>query len=505
MAALFLRPDADQSDGSWLNESSSNTNLFASVDEATTPSDSDYIQSSSTLGDKVRLRLSDPGTIVSSPMIVRYRAKRGSGSATAGVTGRLFQGTTQIATWLQAIDDTLTTYTYTLTSPEFSSISDFNDLFVEFEYSSIWWLSGAAVDLWLATAQYYDSSAGGPGQAIATYMSCVRASSGAFATNADGTLTSFGTDTLRIGIGTGLLIEDARTNVVLWNRDLTNAAWTQTNITAALDQTGVDGTANSASSILATAANGTVLQTTTVGSSARWQSAYVKRITGSGTVNMTMDNGSTWTAITVTSSWTRVAIPTQTLANPTVGFRLVTNGDKIAVDLVQNENSDTFASSPISTTTSALARAADSVTFASTLFSLIDVENRAVVVDFISNGFVGGTLYIVLNSQEGPGRNNFIYFIFDDEMRTDSFTDSTTIYHPSLPGSVLVGSKFGVNWNASGFGNCGNGSSVSTTTGSLAGPNTRIGMFENQAFGYYRRITVWDSKLADATLQAFTV
>jgi hypothetical protein len=135
----------------------------------------------------------------------------------------------------------------------------------------------------------------------------------------------------------GLLCEPQATNSCLWNRDLTNAAWTKSNVTAAKDQTGVDGVANAASKITATAANGTCLQAITLASSARYQTAFVQRITGSGVINMTMDNGTTWTAITVTSSWQRLEIPTQTLANPTVGFRIVTSGDAVAVDLVQNE------------------------------------------------------------------------------------------------------------------------------------------------------------------------
>lgn len=157
-----------------------------------------------------------------------------------------------------------------------------------------------------------------------------------------------------------LLLEAARTNVALWNRDLTNAAWTKTNVTAAKDQTGIDGVASSASKIMATAGNGTCLQAVTLASSARYQSVYVKRVTGSGTINMTMDNGATWTAITVTSTaaWTRVYIPTQTLANPTVGFRIVTNGDAIAVDFVQNEDG-TAPTSPIATTTVAVTRNVD--------------------------------------------------------------------------------------------------------------------------------------------------
>lgn len=131
--------------------------------------------------------------------------------------------------------------------------------------------------------------------------------------------------------------ERTRTNVVLHNRDGTQAAWTKTNVTATKDATGVDGVASSATRLAATAGNGTCLQAITLASSARYQSAYVKRVVGSGTVNMTMDNGSTWTVIALTTSWTRVTIPTQTLANPTVGFRIVTSGDEIAFDYVQNE------------------------------------------------------------------------------------------------------------------------------------------------------------------------
>lgn len=155
-----------------------------------------------------------------------------------------------------------------------------------------------------------------------------------------------------------LLLEPARTNIVLWNRDLTNAAWTKTNVSAVKDQTGIDGVASSASRITASAGNGTCLQAITLGSSQRFQSCYIKRLVGSGTIQMTTDNGSIWTAVTVTGAWTRVSIPAQTLANPTVGFRIVTNADSVAIDFVQNETSP-FATSPIATTTVAVTRAVD--------------------------------------------------------------------------------------------------------------------------------------------------
>jgi peptidoglycan hydrolase-like protein with peptidoglycan-binding domain len=163
----------------------------------------------------------------------------------------------------------------------------------------------------------------------------------------------------------GLLIENNATGLALWNRDLTNAVWVKTNVTAAKDQTGVDGVANEASSLTATSNAGTVLQSITSASAVRFFSPFVKRITGSGTIEVTLDNGSTWTNITSnlsTTDWYRVTTY-QTLANPTVGFRLGTSGDSIAVDMAGLEN--TVWTSPIPTFGLSVTRARDD-TFAST-------------------------------------------------------------------------------------------------------------------------------------------
>lgn len=159
-----------------------------------------------------------------------------------------------------------------------------------------------------------------------------------------------------------VLLEGSRVNSCIQCRDLTQAAWVASTCTVAKDQTGADGTATSASSLTATGANATVLQAITLGSAAAFQSAYVKRITGVGTIQMTMDNGATWTTITITSAMARYTIPTQTLANPTVGFRIVTSGDAIAVDFVQNENG-AFMTSVIPTTTVAVTRQGDNLLF----------------------------------------------------------------------------------------------------------------------------------------------
>ena len=189
--------------------------------------------------------------------------------------------------------------------------------------------------------------------------------------NSSGLLATAGTNVLRINynsttlICAGVLLElSASTNVLLYCRDLSNVTnWTQTNITRLKDQVGIDGSANTASSLLATSSNATILQTVTLAASSRLFSAYIKRLVGSGTVSMTNDNGVTWTDITSQingSTYTRVTATPQLVTNPVIGFKISTSGDKIAVDYCQNEQ-DTLTM-PILTTTVAVTRSPDVIT-----------------------------------------------------------------------------------------------------------------------------------------------
>lgn len=159
------------------------------------------------------------------------------------------------------------------------------------------------------------------------------------------------------------LLEGARTNSTIQNRDLTNAAWTASSVTVARI-TGADGVALSGSRLTATGANGTVIVTTALvhGSQARSAAIWVKRVTGSGNIQLTLDNGSTWTTITVTASYAYAIGITQTLANSQFGIRIVTNGDAVDVDYCMNE-AGAFQSSAIATTVAAVTRNADMPTF----------------------------------------------------------------------------------------------------------------------------------------------
>lgn len=189
---------------------------------------------------------------------------------------------------------------------------------------------------------------------------------------------------LGTGVRRGVLLEESRVNIVLWCSDLTNAVWVKTNITTAQTATGPDNAANSATTITASAANGTCLQTITNASVNRWQSSYVKRVTGSGGVDMTMDGGTTWVAITLTGAWARVNIPNQTVLNPVVGFRLATSGDAISVYGVQNESVSAGGAptSLIQTTTATVTRATENITMATSLIPFADGAPGSMVFEF---------------------------------------------------------------------------------------------------------------------------
>lgn len=199
--------------------------------------------------------------------------------------------------------------------------------------------------------------------------------------NIAGVWTQFATSTVR-QTNKGTLSELTGLNRLLHNRDFTNASWVKTNVTAALNQTGIDSAANAASSLTATAINGTALQSVTLASSVRVVSVFVKRLSGVGEIDMTGDGGTTWTPLTSANCWqsgndipsiisssffVRCTIPTQTVTNPSSGLRIVTSGDSIVVDFAQNEQ--TNLSSPILTTTGAVTRAADAITLPTSLIN----------------------------------------------------------------------------------------------------------------------------------------
>jgi hypothetical protein len=155
-----------------------------------------------------------------------------------------------------------------------------------------------------------------------------------------------------------LLVEPSAVNLALYSRDLSNAVWSGTNVTTAKNAVGADGVASGATTLTATAASGTVLQAISHASQSRVFSAYVRRVTGTGAIQMTTNGGTNWTTVTISSLYTQVACAAQTVASGTVGFRMAVSGDVIEVDFTQGEVGP-VATSPIPTTAASGSRSAD--------------------------------------------------------------------------------------------------------------------------------------------------
>jgi hypothetical protein len=365
------------------------------------------------------------------------------------------------------------------------------------------WLlpGGPAVDIDFTNSLYYGIS---PSSLITT-----RASTG-YADNTSGVWASFASNTARV-TNKGLLTEEARTNVALWCRDLTNAAWTKTNVTAALNQAGIDGTTNAASSITATAASGTVLQVVTLASSARFQSAFVKRITGAGTLEMTTDGGTTWTVVAVTAAWARVTIPTQTVVNPSLGFRIATSGDAFAIDFVQNENG-IFATSPILTTTVATARAADSIALPASIIpqgTPVTLFGQAIPLAPIT--YAGQQNLIMFDDGASTNRIGIRRGSADGLARAVSTVANVT----STPAAAVAWAQnarakliaaFATSDQAMSF----NGAAVVTGAAAIPGAGVltagKLGDASAPASwdGYIERMTIFNSRIANAQLQSLT-
>jgi|LakMenEpi03Aug12_release.lakeMendotaPanAssembly.Ray.scaffolds.fasta_scaffold184061_3 hypothetical protein len=144
------------------------------------------------------------------------------------------------------------------------------------------------------------------------------------------------------GSALGWRIWDAVTNLALHSRDLTQTAWVKSGITPTRDQIGADGTANTATRLTATSSDGTALQTITSASATRVSGFLVKRITGTGVIQITQDGGATWNTVSITNQWLRYPIASATVTNPQIGFRIRSSGDEIAVDFAQLQSSSTL-------------------------------------------------------------------------------------------------------------------------------------------------------------------
>lgn len=167
------------------------------------------------------------------------------------------------------------------------------------------------------------------------------------------------------GVYLGYQAEGARSNVLGGTdaivRTMSDAGWVVGATMTVGTAVGVDGVADSCALLTggAVAATNTILFTTVLASAARTYSVRVRRVSGTSPVNITDNNGTNWTAMTLTATEQLFQI-TRTQANPVVGVQVEGNGDSVAVDFNTIEAASFANPTPIPVNVS---KAADVLTY----------------------------------------------------------------------------------------------------------------------------------------------
>lgn len=313
----------------------------------------------------------------------------------------------------------------------------------------------------------------------------------------------------------GYHAEGARTNSLLYSRNMTNAAWVKTNATAALTATGIDNAPNSASTLTAGADNATILQTLTLASAARSFSAYVTRRTGTGSIYITRDGGTSWTDITANlqvgtlddaAKRYRAKIENTIVTNPSCGFKIATSGDAIDVDIAPDE-AGAFISSPIVTTTAAVTRNADVLSYPTASNMLATAG--AIRMQFTPTHAPSGTIVLAGTYVDS---SNYTQLLHDGTNLVFRKRIAGTNYDATKAMAFIADTDYliAATWGASGTQVCVDGvlgTAHANTTNAQIGSTYQIGADGNsgqQAFAHIAQHHIWQSALSDVELQQVT-
>jgi hypothetical protein len=138
-AGEWLYPDGDLSQsGSWKKEDLATENLYQSIDEPVI-NDADYVWYESVgVGEYFEVSLSNPsGIMAEGEVSVFWRARRRTGSQSVTLRIELREGANVRASQSQVLVDPDTTYKYTLTAGEKSSITDWTDVRLRFVVEAV--------------------------------------------------------------------------------------------------------------------------------------------------------------------------------------------------------------------------------------------------------------------------------------------------------------------------------------------------------------------------------
>ena len=318
----------------------------------------------------------------------------------------------------------------------------------------------------------------------------------------------------------GILIEGSATNLVYHSETfrLTAVAaepyWADSASVSRGNDTAPDGTAGAAVNIIAIGTAGTVIQTAAVGSSANRTFSFWAKRSGGGTIEYTLDNGSTWTAVTITANWVRYTA-TATNANQRVGFRVATgSGTSIWGAMLE---AGSGSSSYIPSGASQGSRDQDLVSVTLTNFSSWWTSNNpaSFLLDFSSTQRPSTNRIIRIADSGGSAFGYSVYFnssTMPQQVRAVLSSASSSDISIGTNLAANTRTKVGFTIETAALKRFRDGSLASTLSSPSLPPNTMTQMYigGNPAFGNssadfcLRSFKYWPTTLADATMQILT-
>lgn len=384
-----------------------------------------------------------------------------------------------------------------------------------------------AVDLNFAANQF-------SGASLAN-LSVTRAQTvSSYADNFDGTVTAFAANTLRVGVGFGILAEETRTNLLLHSDDISDPAWTMfTNNSGTITRTGNAGIApdgtNAATLLALNRSSGSdfaaVLQAFTATAATYSSSVYFKAATNSDigqTVSIAYDlvGSSSLTAtvpMIVTGGWQRISISTVLTAasyQMFFGYNDHDGGSTGAVNILVWRGQAELGAGPTSgipTTTAPVTRNADIITASGPILS---AYQSAAVTQYVKTTntpvTVAGSRAVGFNGGASPAfqgsatvASMFIGSGSPDQATIGNSVSFSNAGSPSTMAPVITVSSY----SASGDSIVANGGTETTSTNVMPSPSSVFigsdgsGNFLN---GYISRLALWTSQLSSAQRIAFS-
>ena len=332
-----------------------------------------------------------------------------------------------------------------------------------------------------------------------------------------GLLVSVPANTARIpcdqitGERRGLSNEASQQNMFTWCRDMTQADWVKSGISAAPIGQGIDGAANSCSVLTANTAGGTIKQVKVLASGS--VSVFLRRWVSAGVISISSDNGASWTDVDPpTSRFQRYSLNQGCSA---FLIRMGTAGDMIVADYAQLEASP-FPTSPIYTGASPVTRDADNATF--TLPPELNFFEGSVLVSGTIDSMDSLEMYLADIRTGGSIQRMLLSYRSGTQFRTLAQQISPIVQSiGTLTESVVLPTRFALCATWSGFTNtithCLNGGVVRSasvlprfyTNTKQIGIGGNIGAGNRPlSGGYVERIVLWDHALADSNIQDIT-